>query len=187
MVDDIVFAHDPKTGEAGPRAVTAVWPHEDTLVDFEVGNGTVTTTDDHEFWNVTDNAWQETKNIDAGDLLLTADGHVVEAGNLLWDTTHQAAAFDLTIDGIHTYHVTAGDQSVLAHNCSPQEADRVLEEFENDTSIIGRVSNTSARSGASTIVTVNGTRLTNEYRSFSGESSLARAVDPPADPVLFRR
>ena len=50
------------------------WPHTDTLVEFEVGDGTVTTTEDHEFWNVTDSAWQETQHIDEGDLLLTSDG-----------------------------------------------------------------------------------------------------------------
>ena len=30
-------------------------------------------------------------------------GATVEAGTLLWDTAHQAQAFDLTIDQIHTY------------------------------------------------------------------------------------
>ena len=85
-------------------------------MEFEVGDGTVTTTEDHEFWNVTDNAWQETQHIDAGDLLLTADGATVEAGTLLWDTAHVAPAFDLTIDEIHTYHVTAGAEDVLVHN-----------------------------------------------------------------------
>ena len=35
---------------------------------------------------------------------------------MLWDTAHVAPAFDLTIDGIHTYHVTAGAESVLVHN-----------------------------------------------------------------------
>ena len=89
------------------------------MVEFEVGDGTVTTTEDHEFWNVTDNAWQETQHIDAGDLLLTSDGATVEAGSLLWDTAHVAPAFDLTIDEIHTYHVAAGDESVLVHNNTP--------------------------------------------------------------------
>ena len=115
-VGDLVWAHDPQSGEAGARAVTAIWPHEDTLVEFEVGSATVTTTEDHEFWNVTDQAWQETQHIDPGDNLLTADGHVVEAGNLLWDTAHHAPAFDLTVDEIHAYHVTAGDEHVLVHN-----------------------------------------------------------------------
>ena len=86
------------------------------MVEFEVGSATVTTTEDHEFWDVTDQAWQETQHIDAGDLLFTADGATVEAGTLLWDTAHVAPAFDLTVDEIHTYHVTAGDESVLVHN-----------------------------------------------------------------------
>ena len=59
-VGDIVNAHDPETGQSGPREVLATWPHTDTLVEFEVGDATVTTTEDHEFWNVTDQAWQET-------------------------------------------------------------------------------------------------------------------------------
>ena len=101
---------------SGVRDGQPTWPHTGTLVEFEVGNATVTTTEDHEFWNVTDNAWQETQNIDAGDLLFTADGATVEAGTLLWDTAHVAPAFELTIDEIHTYHVTAGDESVLVHN-----------------------------------------------------------------------
>ena len=119
VVGDVVFAHDPETGVSGAREVLATWPHTDTLVEFEVGDGTVTTTEDHDFWNVTDNAWQETQHIDAGDLLLTADGATVEAGTLLWDTAHVAPAFDLTIDEIHTYHVTAGDEHVLVHNNTP--------------------------------------------------------------------
>ena len=75
----MVFAHDPETGMFGPREVLATWPHMDTLIEFEVGVSTVTTTEDHEFWNVTDQACQETQHIDAGDLLLTADGATVEA------------------------------------------------------------------------------------------------------------
>ena len=94
----------------------ATWPHTDTLVEFEFGDGTVTTTEDHEFWNVSDQLWQETQHIYAGDLLFTADGATVEAGTLLWDTAHVAPAFDLTIDEIHTYHVTAGAEEVLVHN-----------------------------------------------------------------------
>ena len=154
------------------------------MVEFEVGDGTVTTTEDHEFWNVTDDAWQETQHIDAGDLLLTADGATVEAGTLLWETAHVAPAFDLTIDEIHTYHVTAGDESVLVHNCSPEEAQRVLDEFENDASVIDRVGDGAARSGAASNIDVNGTQLQSEYRSFSGENTIEGTVNPPDDPVF---
>ena len=115
---DEVWAHDPETGESAARAVLATWPHQDTLLEFTVEGGSITTTEDHHFWNVTDNEWQETQHIDPGDYLLTADGQTVEAGNLDWTTTHYAAAYDLTIDEIHTYFVSAGDQQVLVHNCN---------------------------------------------------------------------
>ena len=48
--------------------------------------------------------------------MFTADGATVEAGILLWDTAHVAPAFALTIDEIHTYHVTASAEEVLVHN-----------------------------------------------------------------------
>ena len=59
---------------------------------------------------------RNTQHIDAGDLLLAADGATVEAGTLLWNTAHVAPAFDLRIDEIHAYHVTTGDEHVLVHN-----------------------------------------------------------------------
>ena len=71
------------TGQPGPREVLATWPHSETLVGFEVGDSTVTTAEDHEFWNVTDDAWQETQHIGEGDLLLVADGATVGFGFLL--------------------------------------------------------------------------------------------------------
>src|SRR5690606_32088141 len=46
-VGDEVFATDPETGEEGPRTVTHLWVHEDTLVDLEVEGGVLETTEDH--------------------------------------------------------------------------------------------------------------------------------------------
>lgn len=81
-VGDQVWSIDPVTGEAGKRTVTAVWPHQDTLLEFTVDGGTVTTTEDHHFWNHTDGQWQETQHIDEGDQLLTGEGRLVDAGVL---------------------------------------------------------------------------------------------------------
>ena len=117
-VGEHVWAVDPETGESGPRMVVGTWPHKDTLLEFTVDGGSVTTTEDHHFWNETDNDWQETKHIDEGDYLLTADGDVIEAGKLDWSTAHHADAYDLTIDDIHTYFVQVGYDEVLVHNTS---------------------------------------------------------------------
>ena len=56
----------------------------------------------------------------------------VGAGTLLWDTAHVAPAFDLTIDEIHTYHVTAGDEHVLVHNrnCAEPNTDNTARLME---------------------------------------------------------
>jgi len=117
-VGDYVVATDPERGITGPREVTAVWPHEDMLVDASVGLGTITTTEDHHFWNATDHAWQETQNIDVGDQLLSPDGTSVAFGGLDWATSKWSTAYDLTVDDIHTYYVASGDADVLVHNCA---------------------------------------------------------------------
>ena len=70
-VGDQVWATDPETGEEGAYPVVAVWPHEDSLLELELSSGSVTTTEDHEFWNVTDQAWQESQHLDTGDQLLS--------------------------------------------------------------------------------------------------------------------
>ena len=120
---DRVWAHDPESGESGPRKVVGVWPHQDRLVEFTVVGGSVVTTEDHEFWNETDEAWQHTQDFDVGDQLLTAEGALVEVGALDWDTAHYGAAFDLTIEEIHTYFVSVGSEHVLVHNCGRDAID----------------------------------------------------------------
>ena len=57
----------------------------EAFIDQLIADIEAAVAEDHEFWNVSDQAWQETQLIDAGDLLLTADGATVEAGTLLWD------------------------------------------------------------------------------------------------------
>ena len=73
---------------------------------------------------------------------------------MLWDTAHVAPAFDLTIDEIHAYHVTAGGESVLVHNndgCDIEETrstaelrDRAVELLgpEEYLVVLGRLSDT---------------------------------------------
>jgi hypothetical protein len=73
-VGDWVLAAEPETGERGPRQVTAQWVHADQLVDLEVDGGVVTTTEDHPFWNATDQQWQRADALDVGEMVLTAMG-----------------------------------------------------------------------------------------------------------------
>ncbi|GAA1788944.1 RHS repeat-associated core domain-containing protein [Luedemannella flava] len=116
-VGDEVLATDPETGEQAPRKVTKVWVHDDMLVDLRLdGGATVTTTEDHLFWNATDRQWQETQQFDEGDLLYTAGGGSVAVAGLNMATAHRARAYNLTVAGIHTYYVFALSTPVLVHN-----------------------------------------------------------------------
>jgi RHS repeat-associated protein len=116
-VGDTVLATDPETGKQGPRKVTHLWIHQDQLADLKLADGTeITTTEDHPFWNHTDQQWQQAQHLDRGDLLLTPGGARVAAEGLLARTMAWGMAYNLTVDDIHTYYVLAGDTPVLVHN-----------------------------------------------------------------------
>jgi intein/homing endonuclease len=119
-IGDWVIAEDPETGERGAREVTHLWVHQDTVVDLEIDGHDIATTEDHPFWNHTDNEWQRADTLDRGDLVLTADGTTLTVNGLDWTSTRTTTAYNLTIDNIHTYFVGAGDEDVLVHNqCGP--------------------------------------------------------------------
>ncbi|MFN8074620.1 MAG: polymorphic toxin-type HINT domain-containing protein [Kineosporiaceae bacterium] len=118
---DRVLATDPETGEQGGRAVREVFAHEDTLVDLELDDGTVlTTTADHPFWSVTDRRFERADELDADEEVLTASGARVGVRGLRPATEPRGTAYNLSVEGIHTYHV--GTDRVLVHNsCRPPE------------------------------------------------------------------
>ena len=72
--------------------------------------------EDHPFWNATDGEWQEAQDLDIGDQVRTAEKKFVEVGGLRLQTARMTAAFNLTVDGIHTYFVAVGEDEVLVHN-----------------------------------------------------------------------
>lgn len=121
-VGDHVKATDPETSEEGPRVVTHLWIHEDQLVDFKLANGEeLTTTEDHPFWNETDQQWQESQELDSGDLLHTAAGETLAVVGLDWATVQTDTAYNLTVADIHTYYVMAGNTPVLVHNAGGED------------------------------------------------------------------
>jgi hypothetical protein len=114
-IGDEVLAYDPESGERGPRRVTHLWVHQDTLVGLEIGGAIVTTTENHPFWNETDGRWERADALDSGDFVLTANGGRLRVGRMSRVALF-ASAYNLTIDDIHTYFVSVDSQSVLVHN-----------------------------------------------------------------------
>ncbi|MCX6406075.1 MAG: polymorphic toxin-type HINT domain-containing protein [Propionibacteriales bacterium] len=114
-VGDKVWASDPKTGVKGPRTVTHVWKHRDALVDLKVDGETITTTEDHPFWSETEGRFKDAEDLRGGELLLRWDGSLSRSSPLDDSTWRGGTAYNLTVDGLHTYHV--GSTAVLVHNC----------------------------------------------------------------------
>ncbi|MFI1192970.1 RHS repeat-associated core domain-containing protein [Micromonospora sp. NPDC020750] len=124
---DEVLASDPETGEQGPRTVTRVWVHTDDLVDLDIGGALLTTTEDHPFWNQTDREWQSAEALDQGDLVAGPYGHFAPVGYLRPASVRTALAYNLTVDGIHTYYVLAGEAPVLVHNTDGQPVPKIIQ------------------------------------------------------------
>ncbi|MFI5733146.1 polymorphic toxin-type HINT domain-containing protein [Kribbella sp. NPDC051587] len=115
-VGDEVLAADPRTGEQGPHRVSAIFEHPDEVTDLDVDGHVVTTTEDHPFWNATDQRFEEAQELDRGDQLQSPDGSRPTVGGLRAGTSRTAQAYNLTVDGVHTYFVFAGAEAVLVHN-----------------------------------------------------------------------
>jgi Pretoxin HINT domain len=133
---DSVLSFNPLTGERGPRSVSAVWAHSDSLFDFSTNSGKFTTTEDHRVWNVTDSEWEEIQSLDGGDLLLSADGQSVWAGSLDRASLRTGQAFNLSIEDLHTYFVVVGNTTILVHNTVCPISKAAAKTLENDTTAL---------------------------------------------------
>ncbi|MFB7240489.1 LamG-like jellyroll fold domain-containing protein [Streptomyces sp. NPDC056269] len=81
------------------------------------GEQKLQTTALHQIYDASTNTWTRAMDLKSGDRLQTADGSsaVVVNTRMYVDT---AVTFDLTVDGLHTYFVVAGDAALLVHNCN---------------------------------------------------------------------
>lgn len=68
------------------------------------------------FWVDDQGRWVDAEDLQSGDLLLLADGSTVKVDQVSERSAVQSV-HNLTVDGIHTYFVVAGDNEVLVHNC----------------------------------------------------------------------
>ncbi|MFE1771379.1 polymorphic toxin-type HINT domain-containing protein [Streptomyces sp. NPDC059008] len=78
----------------------------------------VTATYEHPFWMPSAQRWVKTYEIKPGVSLLSDNGSSVRVlANRSFDK--QARTYNLTMEGVHTYYVMAGDASLLLHNSGP--------------------------------------------------------------------
>ncbi|MET8542674.1 polymorphic toxin-type HINT domain-containing protein [Kitasatospora sp. NPDC004799] len=120
-VGESVLATDPLTDQTAARTVENViyTPDDQDFTDLRIqsdnGNGSLTATDHHPFWVEKDQKWVDAADLHNGDTLRTPNG----ADATVSEATQRKgldAAFNLTVEGFHTYYVLAGDAPVLVHN-----------------------------------------------------------------------
>ncbi|WP_030683535.1 RHS repeat-associated core domain-containing protein, partial [Streptomyces cellulosae] len=75
----------------------------------------LTTTFHHPFYDETQSAFVDAKDLHTGDVLQTPTGTAEVTGVRLYHAN--TTTYDLTIGSLHTYYVKAGNTPVLVHNC----------------------------------------------------------------------
>jgi len=116
-IGDIVKATDPTTGETAAKAVTDLIEgngHKD-LVAVGIDGHVVVATANHPFW-VAGRGWVDAGDLEVGDRVLEADGGLEAVTGLRTYVVSSATVHNLSVAGLHTYYVMAGEP-VLVHNC----------------------------------------------------------------------
>ena len=121
-VGDLVLATDPESGRTEARAVAAVRVGESAGAMAWVvvhlpgkADGVLLATAGHPFWDAADREWVDAGRLAGEDRLRTFDGELLPVADVRPFQRVQTV-YNLTVDGIHTYHVLAGDMPVLVHN-----------------------------------------------------------------------
>lgn len=129
---DQVFATDVESDNSRGRAVLDTFNSKGaknlvTLtvdVDGRDGDRTaeITSTDAHTYWLPDVGRWAEARDLEPGQMLRSSSGTWIQITAV--DTERRTErVHNLTVEGVHTYYVVAGGQTLLVHNanCEPVE------------------------------------------------------------------
>jgi RHS repeat-associated protein len=126
-VGDKVLATDPETGRTESRPVGALIRHsgKHRMVDLTLSDGSkISTTGHHPFWDATTRTFTDAIDLHVGDQVLSDHGRTFTiSAEHVYD--RNLTAYNLQIDGIHTYY--AGTTPVLVHNSCGRPLDAFLD------------------------------------------------------------
>lgn len=121
-VGDYVLSAEPGKKKKEKRRVKDVIvtktdrDYVDVVVATKSGPKTIQTTKHHQFYEASRNSWTQAGDLKAGQKFQNGDGGRIEILDVRAYTA-QRVTYDLSIEGLHTYHVMAGeDTAVLVHN-----------------------------------------------------------------------
>ncbi|MGG2464237.1 polymorphic toxin-type HINT domain-containing protein [Streptomyces sp. RGM 3693] len=122
-VGDRIGNSTPGSSAVQQHTVTAVVVTDDDrdFVKLTVagprGLGTVHSTAHHLFYDVTTSNWTKAADLKPGDRVQTT-GQAVATVRAVHAYRAAVRTYNLSVDGVHTYYVLAGDIPVLVHNCA---------------------------------------------------------------------
>ena len=117
---DFVKSGDPSTSSTHTELVAQLHLNLDTdLADVTVADSNghqsvIHTTQNHPFWDQTQQAWLPVDHLTPGDKLHTTEGSATVQS--IRPTTGTRLMYNLTISATHRYYVLAGNTPVLVHN-----------------------------------------------------------------------
>ncbi|MFJ1841402.1 polymorphic toxin-type HINT domain-containing protein [Streptomyces sp. NPDC088146] len=142
-VGDKVIATDPVTGETGARKVTRLITTDgdknfnELTIETPDGNKKLTATHEHPFWSLSEHRWVAAGQLRPG-MTLRSDGGkplLIKANRPF---IKHVRTYNLTVDGLHTYYVLAGQTPVLVHNSNcaiPSASEAAFKAAENPAGI----------------------------------------------------
>ncbi|MFE7401759.1 polymorphic toxin-type HINT domain-containing protein [Streptomyces sp. NPDC057557] len=147
-VGDKVLASDPESGKTHARKITArITTKKDRgyvalTISTPQGLSSLTATSEHPFWVESKKLWFKAEDLEPGMTLRTASGTTAKvASSLHYEDRKQT--YNLTVEGVHTYYVLAGQTPVLVHNSNCPTASK----YEDITSPGARMLNKSTDVG----------------------------------------
>ena len=119
-VGDLVWAHDPETGETALKPVVQTFRNETTeWIHVTVNGERITCTPEHPFYSPV-KGWTSAIDLRAGDILVMLNGEYVVVEQVQHELLEGSeTTYNFEVEGFHTYHV--GEQSLLVHNLCKQE------------------------------------------------------------------
>ena len=112
---DLVWAHDPETGETALKPVVQTFRNETTeWIHVTVKGETLTCTPEHPFY-VPKKGWTSAVDLRAGDILVMLNGEYVVVEQVQHELLESPeTTYNFEVEDYHTYYV--GEKSVLVHN-----------------------------------------------------------------------
>ena len=112
---DLVWVHDPETGETALKPVVQTFRNETTeWIHVTVNGETLTCTPEHLFYSPV-KGWTSAVDLRAGDILVMLNGEYVVVEQVQHELLESSeTTYNFEVEDYHTYYV--GENPVLAHN-----------------------------------------------------------------------